>query len=360
MNGDAKRGSAEAEGRSEAVSTANGRGRGEAPRASPGIDVAFALAAVLCGGCGLDPFDEGPGGSQNLPTLGAGPYARFAADDATMADEPFVLFDRDAELFAPTVLAGGPGLRIWMSREVPGPPDDDTQIYYAELASVHDVPEDAPRLALAADQAWEQGRVASPTVVDLGGKHLVMFYEGGVMTRQIGRADSTDDGATWTKAAAPVLAGAMEPSAAYVNGRFELYVTRPGSPAIWRATGSSDGAFTFDAGPVLEPRPGLAKAFDANSLDEPDIVIDHESTRLHWGLYVVGYDAMPDDAGTAHPAIGYAGSFDGVSWERFGGAAAQLGAPAVGPAVLLTPAHGLMLYVDIKRGLRAIAAAHDP
>jgi hypothetical protein len=334
---------------------------GSALRASALPLVAAASAICFIAGCGLDPFDEGPGGSQNLPTLGAGPYARFDSDDATPADEPFVLFDRDAELFDPAVLAGGPGLRIWMSREVPGPPDDDTQIYYAELASVHDVPKDAPRLALAADQAWEQGRVAAPTVVDLGGKHLVMFYEGGVMTKQIGRADSTDDGATWTKAAAPALAGAMEPSAAYVNGRFELYVTRPGSPAIWRATAPSDGPFTFDAGPVLEPRPGLAKAFDANSLDQPCVVVNRESTgRLHWGLYVVGYDAVPDDAGSAHPAIGYAGSFDGVSWERFGGAAAQLGAPAVGPAVLLTPANGLLLYVDIKRGLRAIAAAHNP
>ena len=319
----------------------------------------WSIFLILVAGCGLDPFNEGPGGAENLPTLGAGPYARFASDDATPADEPFVFFDRSAELFDPTVIAGGPGLRVWMSREEPGPPDDDTQIYYGEVASAHDVPAGPLTLALAADQAWEQGRVAAPTVVDLGGKHLVMFYEGGTTARAIGRADSTDDGATWTKLAAPVLSGAMQPSAAFANDRFELYVTRPGSPAIWRAVGTD--AFAFDAGPVLEPRPGLMKAFDADSLDHPCIVVHRESTgRLHWALFVVGYDAMPDDAGSAHPAIGYAGSWDGASWERFGGPAAQLGAPAVGPAVLITPAHGLMLYVDTKRGLRAIAAAHNP
>jgi hypothetical protein len=136
-------------------------------------------------------------------------------------------------------------------------------------------------------------------------------------------------------------------------------VTRPGSPDIWRATGTDN--LTLDAAPVLEPRPGLAKGFDDNSLADPCIVINRESTgRLHWGLYVVGFDVMPDDAGAGHASIGYAASFDGTTWQRFGGAAPQLSTPASGPAVLLTPAHGLMLYVETKRGLRAIAAAHNP
>jgi hypothetical protein len=211
------------------VASISAAARGASPGPRPAGSVrpsASALplfaAALLAAGCGLDPFSEGPGGSDNLPTVGAGPYARFVSDDTTPADEPFVLFDPDAELFDPAVLGGGLGLRIWMSREVPTPPADDTQIFYAEVASPHDVPPDPFRLALAADQAWEQGRVAAPTVVDLGGRHLVMFYQGGVGSPAIGRADSTDDGTTWTKQPAPVLLDATAPSAGFANDRFEV------------------------------------------------------------------------------------------------------------------------------------------
>jgi hypothetical protein len=249
-----------------------------------------------------------------------------------------------------------------MSREVPGTPDD-TQIYYGEVRSVHDVPADPLALALAADQPWEQGRVGAPSVVNLGGKHLVLFYEAGTTSPAIGRADSLDDGATWTKTPSPVLADASAPSAAFAHGAFHLFAVRTGSPAIWHAT-ATDGAgqsFAFTSAPAMEPRPGLAKAFDADHLDEPCVVVETEATgTVHWGLYAVGYASAPSDAGSGNPAIGYAGSFDGDTWERFGGAKAQLSASATGPAVLLTPAQGLLLYTDSKRGLRAIAAAHNP
>ena len=320
------------------------------------------IVATVLAGCGLDPFGEAGGGADDLPTAGAGPYARFASDDSTPADEPFVLFDPNAELFAPAVLPGGPGLRIWMSREVPGTPDD-TQIYYGEVASPHDVPSSPPSLALAADQPWEQGRVGAPSVVDLGGKHLVMFYEAGTTSPVIGRADSTDDGATWTKVGAPVLADAQAPSAAFVHGAFHLFAVRTGSPDIWHATANdaAGDSFAFTSAPVMEPRPGVTKAYDADHLDEPCVVVETEQTgTVHWGLYAVGFASAPSDAGSGTPGIGYAASFDGDTWERFGGAAAQLSPTATGPAVLLTPAHGLMLYTDVKRGLRAIAAAHNP
>ncbi len=329
-------------------------GLGPAPRRG-----GIMLCLLVLAGCGLDPFNESPGGSIDLPTVGAGPYTRFDSDDSSPVDEPFVLFDREAELYDPEVLTGGAGLRIWMTREVPGPPDNDQQIFYAEVPSVHDEATIAPRLALAADQAWEEGRVAAPTVVDQGGGQLVMFYEGGVAARAIGRADSSDDGATWTKLAAPVLADATAPAAALADDRFELYVTRPDAPGIWRATGTD--IFTLDGAPIVVARPGLAKAFDAGGVADPEIVIDRETTgRLHWGLFFVGDNVMPSDAANVIAAVGYAGSFDGVTWDRFGGAGAQLAAPATGPAVILSPAHGLMLYVEVKRGNRSIAAAHNP
>jgi hypothetical protein len=188
-----------------------------------------------------------------------------------------------------------------------------------------------------------------------------MFYEGGVTKHQIGMASSSD-GINWTKQPDPVLADAASPSIAIVNDRFEIYVTRTGSPAIWRATSPSGApGFTFDAAPVMSPRPGLAKAFDADSLTDPDIVVERETTgTLHWTLFAVGYDVAPDDAGSGHPSVGAVGSFDGVHWERYGAAPPQLSQPATGPAVLISPAHGLMLYGDAKRGLKCLAAAHNP
>jgi hypothetical protein len=322
----------------------------------------IALPLVICA-CGIDPFGESGSPPTNLPTQGAGPYGRLASDDRTPADEPFVLDDRNAELYDPCALLGGPGLRLWFTREETGAPDNDQQIYYATLASPHAVPTAAPVLALAADLPWEEGRVAAPGVVDLGGGHLVLFYEAGLADPAIGRADSTDDGATWQKRATPVLVGATAPSAAFASGRFEVYVTRPDAAGIWRATaiGADPADLTLEGAPIVVARPELAKAFDASGVLDPAIVIERQPTgRLHWGLFFVGVNAPSSDAGLTHPAVGYAGSFDGETWERFGGAAAQLAAPATGPSVVLPPAAGLMIYSELKRGRRALAAAENP
>lgn len=317
----------------------------------------YFMIAVLVGGCGLDLFGEAGGGKDNLPNAGAGPWARFASDDTTPADEPFVLFDRDAELFDPAVLGGGAGLRVWMTREAAGMPD---QIYYAEVADPHSLPAVAPRLALAADQGWEQGRVAAPSVFR-DGATLTMFYEAGTTNPAIGIARSTDDGATWTNKTM-AIADARAPTAARIGDQYVVFVTRPGLPGIWRATSPTAApSFTFDPTPTIEARPTVDKAFDAADVGDPDLVAEDEGTgTAHYGLYYVGYASAPSDAGTGNPAVGYFGSFDGATWQRFGTEKPQLAAPATGPAVLHTPGHGTMLYVETKRGLRAIAAAHCP
>ncbi|MCE9575088.1 MAG: hypothetical protein K8W52_18195 [Deltaproteobacteria bacterium] len=320
------------------------------------------IGIVALAGCGLDPFGESGGVPTNLPTQGAGPYGRLESDDSTPTDEPFVLDDRDAELYDPCALYGA-GVRLWFTREVTGAPADDQQIFQVELPSVHALPVADPVLALAADQAWEEGRVLAPGVVDLGGGHLVMFYEGGVANPAIGRADSTDDGATWQKRGAPVLVGATAPSAAFASDRMEVYVTRPGVPGIWRATaiGLAPADLTLEDAPIVVPRPDLEKAFDAVAVRDPAIVIERQpSGRLHWGLFFVGTNADDPDPAASHPSVGYAGSFDGDAWERFGGAAAQLSAPATGPSVVLPPASGLLIFAETKRGRRALAAATNP
>ncbi len=322
-----------------------------------------AVLLLVLGGCGLDPFGETGGGASNLPTQGAGPYGRLASDDTTPTDEPFVQDDRDAELYDPCALYGGPGLRLWYTREATGAPADDQQIFYVELPSAHDLPTGAPALALAADLPWEEGRVAAPGVVELGGGHLAMFYAAGLANPAIGRADSHDDGATWQKRATPVLIGATAPSAAFANDRVEVYVTRPDAPGIWRATsaGAAPADLTLEAAPIVVARPELAEAFDAVAVSDPAIVIERQpSGRLHWGLFFVGIDVDDPDPAGSHPSVGYAGSFDGDRWERFRGATAQLAAPATGPSVVLPPASGLMIFSEPKRGRRALSAAQNP
>ena len=82
---------------------------------------------------------------------------------------------------------------------------------------------------------------------------------------------------------------------------------------------------------------------------------------MRWTLFFVGSTMPPDpQTGLYNPSVGAAASFDGVTWERYGGAAAQLSADATDPAALIEPGRGLLLFVEVKRGLRGIAAAHCP
>ena len=71
----------------------------------------LALAA-----CGLGPFDDAPGGRDNLPTRAAGPYGKTEIDFATPADEPYVLFEVTANYRDPAPLARDDGgFRIWFT-----------------------------------------------------------------------------------------------------------------------------------------------------------------------------------------------------------------------------------------------------
>jgi len=304
-------------------------------------------------GCGLGLIDGVDDPTAGLPTAGAGPYGRLDSDDNTPALEPIVIADRNADLYDPTALArDGGGFRVWCSRAVDNDPAM-AEIYYAESPSPHDGPDLGPMRVLAATEAWEEGRVSSPSVVaDATG--LVMYYQAGAAP-SIGVAHSTD-GVTWDKAAAPVLTGAEAPSAVIVDGETWLFVTRPGMTGIWRAVDAGAG-FAFDPIPVVVPRPEVAKAFDRLTVSDPfalAVPLRDGSTRVH--LWFVGTTNLPAD----RPAVGYAGSFDGVTWLRFGGEKPMLIADATGPTVVLEASRGLMLFAEVSRGHRAITAAEHP
>lgn len=316
---------------------------------------ASALLLVALPACGLGWIDGVDDRTAGLPTSGAGPYRRLDVDDATPALEPVVISDRNANLEQPTALArDGGGFRVWFSR-IPDADPTAAEIDYAEAPSPHDLVDVGPMRVLAADQAWEAGGVASPSVI-ADGDELVMYYQAGGASPSIGVARSPD-GVTWTKASAPVLADAFSPSAVIVDGVTWLFAERPGLPGIWRAVDAGGGAFSFDAAPVVVPRPELAKAFDRTTVSDPFALAVPErdgSTRIH--LWFAGTTFDPAMA----PAVGYAGSFDGITWLRFGGDKPMLAHDATGPTVVLETSHGLMLFAEVFRGHLAITAADHP
>src|SRR5689334_2922851 len=143
---------------------------------------AMAMVVVVLAACGI-PGGEG-GGSSHLPTSGGGPYEKPAGDSTTPAEEPYVIVDATADLTDPSVLPSSDGgFDIWFTR-------DAKEIWYAHLPTIHDLPDVGPIVTFAADEAWEDGRVRAPSVLDDGGDRRVMYYQGA--DDRIGRARSED------------------------------------------------------------------------------------------------------------------------------------------------------------------------
>jgi hypothetical protein len=331
------------------------------PAALPGA------ALLLATACGLGPFEDAPGGRDNLPTRAAGPYQKLEIDFDTPADEPYVLYEGPAHYRDPAPLPRtGGGIRIWFTRQ--GIDSDEAAIWVAELPDIRELPDRAPAPALEADAAWEEGFVAEPSILDLGGGHLVLYYRGGVSVPAIGRADSVDGGSTWDKHPQnPVLTGAAGPAAAALPGGIALYHTSPARPGIQLAQSEDGVAFDILTEPVVEPRPGVAGAFDPLEVADPFALttepIDHTgAAQIHVGLFFAGARPGEDPGETIH-AIGYAGSHGGEVFERFLGNDPILagGPPSErGPAVLLVPAGGILFFHEARLNRDRIAAAVHP
>lgn len=319
----------------------------------------LALTSVLATGCGLGLGDRTSGGADNLPTLGAGPFGKLPFDLESGLNEPYVVEVTGASLTHPSVLrrADG-GFRLWFGRSDAAAPDASA-IWYAELpGSLKEAVDRGPELVLAPEEPWEGARVAAPAVV-ADGDRLVMFYEAGdPAAPAIGRADSTD-GVTWTRAGM-VLAGARNPTAVRVDGVWILYVTSVDpTPGIYRVElGDGDPEVI---GPVLEPRPGDPDAFDRDEVTDPFALARvTEAGRLHVGLWYTGVAADGDDTATA---IGYAGSFDGVAFDRFGAGLPVLHPASpneLGASAIVEPTEAFLFFHETAGGRGRIALALHP
>lgn len=319
------------------------------------------LVAIFATGCGIGFADDASGGKDDLPTAGAGPFRKLPFDENTPADEPWLATERTFDFTEPALVARpGGGFTYFVTRESPDPPAGDSQIWRGAIADPTQLPDEPLAPVLTATRAWEQDHVAAPSVLDSGDDHLVMFYEGGLADPQIGRADSTDGGRTWTKADIPVLQDATLASVAY-NGELWLaaYVS-PSSPGIWLARSLDGMTFTADFGPILEPT-GVTDSFEKVAISSPHLAWLVESTgRGHWALWYGGLEVVPDPGDAPRYAIGYAASFDGMEWDRLGGGRPVLAAPAGSPAVLVNGPRATLLFHAANGRRLAVGVASHP
>lgn len=316
---------------------------------------------VMAAGCGLGPFAGEGGGDDNLPTLGAGPYGKLPLDLETPADEPFVLAAAAADLTDPVaLLRSDGGVRLWVTRRAPGAA---AEIWRAELPALTERPDVPPAPALVADLPWEGGEVRAPAVV-IDGDRLIMFYEAGDPPA-VGRAVSTDGGASFTRDPAPVLEGARRPSAVAAGDQLVVFVERVDEPGIFAAV-SSDGGATLALlpAPVLVPHP-IAEAFDLRAVGNPGAVATITAAgRIHIGLFYEGRSDQLDDSDQPLISIGYAGGFAIDGLERFGSGVDPILDPIPpserGPSAIVLPDRGMLFFSERRGARQQIAAAVHP
>lgn len=315
---------------------------------------------ALAAGCGFGFADDTSGGNSGLPTSGAGPFERPESDPETPAEEPWLLSMRILDLTQPAIIGrDGGGFVFFFGREPADLPAGDTQIWRGAAPDAHQLPDESPAAVLLADQPWEEGHVGAPAIVELGDR-LVMFYEGGLATPQLGRAESTDGGHTWQKSAAPILGDARGPGAAFDGSGWIIAFTRATAPGIWLARSADGTSFVPDDAPVLEAS-GIEGSFERIEVADPALGwVVESSGRGHWALWYGGLEEVPDDGDAPRYAVGYAASFDGMAWSRLAGGRPVLAAPAGAPSVLVEGTEATLLY-QANDGLRpALGIALHP
>jgi hypothetical protein len=134
--------------------------------------------------------------------------------------------------------------------------------------------------------------------------------------------------------------------------------TRPDAPGIFRADSDDGVTFTPAGDPIVEARPDLATAFDRFAVADPFLIVAETAAgQVHWGLWFDGLGRSDD------VSIGYAGSFDGWEWARFGGSdpVLQPGAPVEnGPSVVLEPARGYLFFDERSQSRQKLTVALHP
>jgi hypothetical protein len=325
------------------------------------------MAVAGCGSLG------GPGGGAvDLPVSGSGPFSPLDPSDPKWSslNAPFVLQDSGADLESPFVLARGDQLSLWATT---------TRMHVTDIERA-----DATKLevgfgdlapALASDQQWEAGAVASPSIIAgdpiVPSATWIMFYSA---AGKIGFATSVG-GDTWMKAIGPTLSadgreeGDMlsSPAAVRIGERLRVYYVAAG--AIWAAeTSYADVAAMravtwtrLDGEPSTARRdPMLTSPSWARGVTGVSArVVETPAGRVRHDLYFSA--SMPKyTTMTAASSCGFAGSFTGDGFATAAAPIVPLTQPTHAPSETPYRAGALLLFIEQSGARQAVAAATSP
>ena len=274
------------------------------------------LFAALLGGALACGAGEGThGGGENLPTTGILPHVAL--------EEP-LLSEPGHDLRRPWVVETPEGIRMWIADRDVGSGETDHIQRHDSASGWSWSPEGTVALE-AAREGWEAGSIDAPCVVR-DGDAWRMYYTGGDGAG-IGLATS-DDGKRWVRHADnPVLSpaqawesegGVTHASVLPDDDGWVMWYAGGEGAGIGRAT-SEDGVSwqrTQEA-PVFTP-----SGSEGDTLWDRDAVLHATITRRVTAtgreLFQMWYGGARLNAANALDlSIGYAGSFDGIHWERF-------------------------------------------
>jgi hypothetical protein len=262
----------------------------------------------------------------DLPLSFVGPFQSLSVEQTPSGQRALVSSDRVGDLDEPSVVRLE-GRRVVFATLTTRDAEGAEQRVIARAAERTSLPPGSLDFTAAQpfflpELPWEQGAVASPSVVRVGDSALHMVYAAG---GSIGLAHSPD-GERFERRAMPILlpeaahgeASALEaPSLARApDGRWHLaYVS--GGRIFAAHAAAPEGPWTR-AGAILEPDANAAgpdggAGFESHALGDPALSI--ETTAAGRPLFVLFYTA---DGGTAVTSIGAAASFDGVHYSRVG------------------------------------------
>lgn len=273
---------------------------------------------ALAAGCAMGAEEPALG---EPPSRGVGPFSPVEnRDGGLQLDEPpFLLSELGTDLTEPSAVAlPEGGFRLYFGRA--------GGIWRADFPDGIRSPTPAPAAALAADQPWEGGRLDAPDVAGGPGGYRMLYEAGPRAAPQLGLAESPD-GITWSKRPAPLGGGAAP---------------------TWLGD-----AVAYAAGTEVRRL-------------EPAAVLLLEARAPHGRLRTgatgrASFDLFFECPGRRELAICFAGSFDGLAWERLPGPPVlETRTPVYSPALVEAGGQTILFYTAQVLGKLGIAAALLP
>ena len=300
--------------------------------------MAIAIFAAACGTEG-DPF----GGADYTPSSGVSPFKKVDIDKKHELTQPFIMFpgyDKSAEYLEPEVIKSGKKLWMWfeLARFDGSGELTESGIYliWSYDGMIWNYANGGLPV-LEPDLDWEEGHVGAPAVVEKDGTFYMWYCA--AQGKLIGMATSVD-GIDWTKQPTPVLlpdqpweeGHICSPAVVYHKGRFRMWYAGGrsvragqgfcGAKAIGYAE-SADGISWVkrDAsgnssanGGQTQPVLTASQSWEGDAVGYPSVKVEKNLDRWIYKMWYTGQ--TPGDLFFGDASIGFAGSTDGIRWEK--------------------------------------------